>query len=91
MRQKFSTRCRITKLAILPQSCILGAAKAATSISEVEGDSPSPDRHLVKLWKQRDELEEIYIAGGRTYHDLVKIRQQTAKIRRHAKLLARQR
>ncbi|KAH9359590.1 hypothetical protein HPB48_021641 [Haemaphysalis longicornis] len=35
---------------------ILGAAKAATSISEVEGDSPPPDRHLVNLWKHRDEL-----------------------------------
>ncbi|KAH9379162.1 hypothetical protein HPB48_011024 [Haemaphysalis longicornis] len=70
---------------------ILRAAEAPTSISEVEGDFPLPEYHLVTLWKHRDELDETYIAGGRTYHGLVKIRQQTAKIRRHSKQLARQR
>ncbi|KAH9365398.1 hypothetical protein HPB48_022542 [Haemaphysalis longicornis] len=70
---------------------ILRAAEATTTISEVEGDSPAPDRHLVYLWKHSDELEKTYIAGGRTYHNLVKIREQTAKIHRHAKLLAGQR
>ncbi|KAH9379958.1 hypothetical protein HPB48_001415 [Haemaphysalis longicornis] len=71
--------------------CILRAAQAATSISDVDGESPPPDRHLVKLWNHRDELEEMYIAGGHSYHDLGKIRQQTAKMRHHAKLLARHR
>ncbi|KAH9367825.1 hypothetical protein HPB48_022346 [Haemaphysalis longicornis] len=50
-------------------------------ISDVERDSPPPDRHLVILWKHRDELEQTYIVGVRTHHDLLQGTVQAVMLR----------
>ncbi|KAH9381623.1 hypothetical protein HPB48_004620 [Haemaphysalis longicornis] len=63
-------------------SRILIAANGATTVVQVDQDTPAPDRHLINLWNVRDDVQERYRTRGRTYVDLVRLRHQTAKIRK---------
>ncbi|KAH9360660.1 hypothetical protein HPB48_004792 [Haemaphysalis longicornis] len=72
-------------------SRIVEAAKGATQTLQTELHTPPPDHHLINLWRIRDTLQERYCAGGRTYSDLVRIRQHNARIRRHMRQLAKNR
>ncbi|KAH9382742.1 hypothetical protein HPB48_023298 [Haemaphysalis longicornis] len=72
-------------------SRIFEAAGGATQTLQTEPDTPAPHRHLINLWRIRDTLQKRYCAGGRTYSDLVRIRQHNALIRRHTSQLARNR
>ncbi|KAH9377896.1 hypothetical protein HPB48_013214 [Haemaphysalis longicornis] len=76
-------------------SALVEAMQQAMILATQEIDLPekllTPDKHMLNLWETRDQLHAQYLANGRRYKDRLKVRQKTAQIRRHAKMVARDR